>query len=200
WIYACAKQLMDRVIWGYGMEGLRFTLFRPFNWIGPGLDSIYTPKEGSSRVVTQFLGHIVRGEPINLVDGGSQKRAFTYIDDGIDALMRIITNEGDVANGKIYNVGNPKNNYSVKELATMMLAIAKKIPEYAVTAGQVQLIETTSKSYYGAGYQDVQNRVPAIENTMTELGWKPTIAMNDALSKIFEAYRHDVDKARHLVE
>jgi nucleoside-diphosphate-sugar epimerase len=70
WIYACSKQLMDRVIWGYGMEGLRFTLFRPFNWIGPGLDSIYTPKEGSSRVVTQFLGHIVRGEPINLVDGG----------------------------------------------------------------------------------------------------------------------------------
>ena len=57
------------------MEGLRFTLFRPFNWIGPGLDSIYTPKEGSSRVVTQFLGHIVRGEPINLVDGGEQKRA-----------------------------------------------------------------------------------------------------------------------------
>lgn len=57
WIYACSKQLMDRVIWGYGMqEGLNFTLFRPFNWIGPGLDSIYTPKEGSSRVVTQFLG------------------------------------------------------------------------------------------------------------------------------------------------
>ncbi len=82
WIYACSKQLMDRVIWGYGMEGLRFTLFRPFNWIGPGLDSIYTPKEGSSRVVTQFLGHIVRGEPINLVDGGAQKRAFTYVDDG----------------------------------------------------------------------------------------------------------------------
>ena len=50
WIYACSKQLMDRVIWGYGMEGLNFTLFRPFNWIGAGLDSIHTPKEGSSRV------------------------------------------------------------------------------------------------------------------------------------------------------
>jgi nucleoside-diphosphate-sugar epimerase len=74
WIYACSKQLMDRVIWGYGMEGLNFTLFRPFNWIGPGLDSIYTPKEGSSRVVTQFLGHIVRGENISLVDGGLRTR------------------------------------------------------------------------------------------------------------------------------
>jgi nucleoside-diphosphate-sugar epimerase len=191
---------MDRVIWGYGMEGLRFTLFRPFNWIGPGLDSIYTPKEGSSRVVTQFLGHIVRGEPINLVDGGSQKRAFTYIDDGIDALMHIITNENDIANGKIYNIGNPKNNHSVKELANMMLTIAKKIPEYAVTADKVKLIETTSKAYYGIGYQDVQNRVPAISNTMQELGWKPSTAMEDALAKIFEAYRNDVDKARHLVD
>ena len=93
WIYSCAKQLMDRVIWGYGMEaGLNFTLFRPFNWIGAGLDSIHTPKEGSSRVVTQFFGHIVRGENISLVDGGLQKRAFTYIDDGIDALMKIIAN------------------------------------------------------------------------------------------------------------
>jgi nucleoside-diphosphate-sugar epimerase len=142
WIYACSKQLMDRVIWGYGMEGLRFTLFRPFNWIGPGLDSIYTAKEGSSRVVTQFLGHIVRGEPINLVDGGAQKRAFTYIDDGIDALMKIIDNKDGIANGKIYNIGNPKNNHSVRELANQMLEIARSIPEYAKTANVVKIIET----------------------------------------------------------
>ena len=65
WIYACSKQLMDRVIHAYGLqEGLKYTLFRPFNWIGPGLDSLHTPKEGSSRVITQFLGHIVRGEPL----------------------------------------------------------------------------------------------------------------------------------------
>src|ERR1017187_10119443 len=125
WIYSCAKQLMDRVIHAYGMqEGLDYTLFRPFNWIGAGLDSINTPKEGSSRVITQFLGHIVRGENIKLVDGGSQKRAFTYIDDGIDALLKIIDNPAGVASGQIYNIGNPKNNYSVRELAEMMLALA----------------------------------------------------------------------------
>jgi nucleoside-diphosphate-sugar epimerase len=200
WIYACAKQLMDRVIWGYGMEGLRFTLFRPFNWIGPGLDSIYTAKEGSSRVVTQFLGHIVRGEPINLVDGGLQKRAFTYIDDGIDALALILENKNDIANGKIYNIGNPTNNHSVKELANMMLAIANRIPEYQASAKLVNVQETTANAYYGSGYQDVQNRVPKIENTMAELGWKPTTTMEDALEHIFEAYRHDVVHARSLVD
>ncbi|BDW10763.1 NAD-dependent dehydratase [Polynucleobacter sp. SHI8] len=200
WIYACAKQLMDRVIWGYGMEGLRFTLFRPFNWIGPGLDSIYTSKEGSSRVVTQFLGHIARGEPINLVDGGAQKRAFTYIDDGIDALSLIIENKNDIANGKIYNIGNPQNNHSVKELANMMMEIANRIPEYQETAKQVVIQETTSTQYYGTGYQDVQNRVPKIENTMQELGWKPSTTMSQALEHIFEAYRYDVVKARRLVD
>ena len=79
---------------------LDFTLFRPFNWIGAGLDRIQTPKEGSSRVITQFLGHIVRGEKIKLVDGGAQKRAFTYIDDGIDALMKIIDNPAGSATAR----------------------------------------------------------------------------------------------------
>ena len=201
WIYACSKQLMDRVIAAYGQEqGLDYTLFRPFNWIGAGLDSIHTAKEGSSRVITQFFGHIVRGEPISLVDGGAQKRAFTYIDDGIAALMKIIANEGGIASGQIYNIGNPSNNYSVRELATMMLELAAEYPEYAESARQVKLLETTSGAYYGAGYQDVQSRVPKIENTMHDLGWAPQVPMHDALRRIFDAYRGQVAEARSLVE
>jgi nucleoside-diphosphate-sugar epimerase len=201
WIYACSKQLLDRVIWGYGMqEGLNFTLFRPFNWIGPGLDSIHTAKEGSSRVVTQFLGHIVRGENITLVDGGAQKRAFTWIGDGIAALMRIIENPNGIASGKIYNIGNPLNNYSVRELAGKMLQLASEYPEYSDSVKSVQLVENSSGAYYGTGYQDVQHRVPKIDNTMAELDWKPSVNMDDALRYLFEAYRSQVAEARALVE
>ena len=201
WIYSCAKQMMDRVIHAYGQqEGLDYTLFRPFNWIGPGLDSIYTPKEGSSRVITQFLGHIVRGESIKLVDGGSQKRAFTYITDGIDALMKIIENKDGIATGKIYNIGNPKNNYSVRELATLMLNLAKDYPEYAESLAQVKMVETTSGEYYGKGYQDTQHRVPKIDNTMADLDWAPKVLFEDALKHIFEAYRGQVAEARKLVD
>jgi nucleoside-diphosphate-sugar epimerase len=201
WIYACAKQLMDRVIHAYGMqEGLDYTLFRPFNWIGAGLDSINTAKEGSSRVITQFLGHIVRGEPIRLVDGGTQKRTFTYIDDGIAALMKIVANDDGVASSKIYNIGNPRNNYSVKDLARMMLDLALTYPEYRDSAQKVELIETTSEAYYGNGYQDVQNRVPMIANTRADLGWEPLVTMEQALKHIFDAYRGQVAEARALVE
>jgi nucleoside-diphosphate-sugar epimerase len=200
WIYACSKQLMDRVIWGYGMEGLNFTLFRPFNWVGAGLDSIHTPKEGSSRVLTQFFGHIVRGETISLVDGGHQKRAFTYIDDGIDALMKIIDNKDGKATGQIYNIGNPANNYSIRDLADMMLKLAAEYPEYAEGAKKVKIVETSSGAYYGAGYQDVQNRVPKIENTMQDLSWAPTTSMADALRGIFDAYRGQVGAAQALMD
>jgi nucleoside-diphosphate-sugar epimerase len=201
WIYSCSKQLMDRVIWAYGMKGeLDFTLFRPFNWIGPGLDSIYTTKEGSSRVISQFLGHIVRGENIKLADGGAQKRAFTDINDGITAMMKIIENKDGVASGQIYNIGNPTNNHSIRELATMMLELAKKYPEYSSTAAQVNIVETTSDAYYGKGYQDVQNRVPKIDNTMKDLDWKPEYTMAQALEHVFEAYRDQVGAARALMD
>ncbi len=200
WIYACSKQLMDRVIHAYGMsDGLDYTLFRPFNWIGAGLDSIETAKEGSSRVVTQFLGHIVRGEPIQLVDGGSQKRTFTYVDDGVAALMRIIENPEGRATRQIYNIGNPVNNLSIRELAEMMLALAAEYPEYRDNAKKVALINTTSEAYYGSGYQDVQNRVPKIENTMADLDWKPTVSMIDALRHIFGAYRNHFAEASDLM-
>src|SRR5512143_2378854 len=130
-IYSCAKQMLDRVIYAYGNhEGLRYTLFRPFNWIGPKLDSISTAKEGSSRVLTQFLYNILAGEPIQLVDGGHQRRSFTYVDDGIDCLMRIIENKDGKAPGGIFNIGNPANDLSVKELAIKLRDMVKEYPDY----------------------------------------------------------------------
>ena len=151
-------------------------------------------------MITQFLGHIVRGEPIKLVDGGTQKRTFTYIDDGIDALMKIIANDGGIASGKIYNIGNPKNNYSVRELARMMLDLALTYPEYRDSARKVKLIETTADAYYGKGYQDVQNRVPKIDNTCADLDWRPMVGMEESLRRIFDAYRGQVAEARALVD
>lgn len=201
WIYACSKQLLDRVIAAYGQkEGLQYTLFRPFNWIGPGLDSLYTSKEGSSRVLTQFLGHIVRGEPIRLVDGGAQRRSFTDVSDGIDALVRIIRNEGGRANGRIYNIGNPENDVSVRELAEMLLAMAKEFPEYREGAQKVELVVVPAENYYGKGYQDVSRRRPSIANTRAELGWAPKVGLRDSIGRLLEYYRREIAEARHLLD
>jgi nucleoside-diphosphate-sugar epimerase len=201
WIYACSKQLLDRVIHAYGLHhGLDYTLFRPFNWIGPGLDNMHAAKEGSSRVITQFLGHIVRGENLQLVDGGQQRRCFTGVSDGIDALMKMIANEGGCASRKIFNVGNPTNSLSVRELAQEMLKVAATYPEYRSNAAKVKLVETTANAYYGKGYQDVEHRVPKIDNTKADLQWEPRVSMHDALRQIFDAYRGEIAQAGNLLD
>jgi len=64
----------------------------------------------------------------------------------------------------------------------------------------VKLLEVSSNEYYGRGYQDVQNRVPAIANTMQDLGWEPRVDMATALRHIFEAYRGQLDDARALAQ
>lgn len=200
WIYACCKQMLDRVIWAYGTErSLDFTLFRPFNWIGPGLDNLNAAKEGSSRVVTQFIGHIARGEQIKLVDGGGQKRSFTDIEDGIEALMRIIHNPRGVATGKIYNIGNPDNNLSIRELARLMLAIAAEFPEWSRSASRVRMIDVSADAYYGPAYQDMANRRPEIEATCHDLGWRPSIGMEESLRRLFAFYRSELRAAGELL-
>ncbi len=187
WIYSCCKQLMDRVIHAYGLkEGLRYTLFRPFNWIGPKLDNVLEPKEGSSRVLTQFIGNVLRGKDIQLVDGGQQRRSFTYIDDGIDALIRIIENRNNAADGRIFNIGNPKNDVSIRELAETLINIIRTYPKFAPLAERARIVSVQSGEYYGAGYQDIKTRVPSIENAETHLGWRPLTDLETALRKTLD--------------
>ena len=65
---------------------------------------------------------------------------------------------------------------------------------------RVRLVETTAAEYYGAGYQDVENRVPKIDDTCAELGWSPRVTMQQALQQIFEAYRGETGLASALLE
>ena len=81
-----------------------------------------------------------------------------------------------------------------------MVKLALEYPEYRATARKVRIVKTTATKYYGSGYQDMQNRVPKITNTRSELAWKPRVGMQDALRRIFDSYRTQVAAARHLVK
>ena len=188
WIYSCSKQLLDRVIWAYGQSGLQFTLFRPFNWMGPHLDDVDSPKEGSSRVLTQFLHNILYGEPIKLVDGGTQRRSFTYISDGIDCLMKILENTNGAADGGIFNIGNPANDLSVRQLAEALVAAVAAHPNFGKKALATPIVEVSSTDYYGAGYQDILTRVPSIRRAKEFLGWEPKVPMDEAIRKTVAFY------------
>ncbi|WP_058973681.1 bifunctional UDP-4-amino-4-deoxy-L-arabinose formyltransferase/UDP-glucuronic acid oxidase ArnA [Type-D symbiont of Plautia stali] len=194
WIYSVSKQLLDRVIWAYGeKEGLRFTLFRPFNWMGPRLDNLNAARIGSSRAITQLILNLVEGSPIKLIDGGAQKRCFTDIRDGIEALFRIIENKGNNCDGQIVNIGNPDNEASIKELAERLLASFERHPlrdRFPPFAG---FREVESSSYYGKGYQDVEHRKPAIKNARRLLDWTPTVEMDTTIDNTLDFFLRTVE-------
>ena len=155
-------------------------LFRS-NWVGPRLDSLNTAKEGSSRVVTQFIAELLLKRPISLVDGGSQKRCFTYVDDGIAALLSILENRNDVCKNQIINIGNPDNECSVRELADLLKKLFMEHPRHCGDETYSEIIEVPAKTFYGKGYQDIYTRKPSIEKARTLLGWSPVIGLGDSL-------------------
>ena len=189
WIYASSKQLLDRVIWAYGQEeGLRFTLFRPFNWIGPRLDSLDSARIGSSRAITQLILNLVEGTPIQLIDGGNQKRCFADVLDGVECLFSIIENKAGVCDGRIINIGNPDNEVSIRELAEILVEKFEHHPlrsEFPRFAG---FREVESSSYYGAGYQDVRHRKPSIRNARRLLAWTPGIDLERSVERTLDFF------------
>lgn len=196
WIYSSSKQLLDRVIWAYGAkDGLKFTLFRPFNWIGPKLDSLTSARIGSSRAITQLILNLVQGSPIQLVDGGEQKRCFVDIEEGIEALFRIIENKNGICDGQIVNIGNPDNEASIKEMAEMLVKKFDKHParkKFPPFAGYM-IVE--SGAFYGKGYQDVQHRKPSIKNAMRLLDWEPKIKLEKSIEKTLNFFLQEAIKS-----
>src|SRR4029077_14012149 len=175
WIYAASKQLLDRVIYAYGVrDNLDYTLFRPFNFIGTSYDIVKEPKEVSSRVFTQFLSNVLSRRPIKLVDGGSQKRSSTYIDDAIECLLTILENSGGRATRRIFNIGNPANCISIRDLAERTIRIAQEFPVLRDAARPTEIVDISAGEYYGKYYQDIQVRVPNIEAAKRDLDWRPS--------------------------
>ena len=189
WIYSCGKQLLDRVIHAYGLQhDLRYTLFRPFNWIGPHLDRVDAKKIGNSRVLTEFVSSIVFNKEITLVDGGLQKRCFLYLDDGIDAVVKILADGRDgKTNRGIFNLGNPGNEASIAEVARLVVELYNehsRSKSHAFTAG---ITEKSSQDFYGQGYQDMTSRMPSIKNARNILGWNPKYRLRDSIRLTLES-------------
>lgn len=189
WIYSRSKQMMDQVIFAYGQEhGLPFSIFRPFNWTGPRLDTFEDAEEHSARAITQMIYDVLCRGTISLVDGGSQRRSFTWIGDAVEGLIAIIADEKGHANGEIFNIGNPYNNFSIRELAEVIIYEMKKIPQFREKAEQAIIGDVSAESYYGKNYDDIENRNPSIEKIKSLIGWEPKTGLHDMVAMTLNWY------------
>ncbi|GJM04926.1 MAG: hypothetical protein DHS20C09_09170 [marine bacterium B5-7] len=191
WIYACAKQLLERILHAYGLEdGFNYSIIRPFNFIGPKIDYLLSETDGIPRVFSFFMDALMTGGKMQLVDGGYNRRCYTYIDDAIDAIYAIVMNQNDVCNQQIFNIGSPHNEISIRDMAVTMRDI------YAAefqNGGDVlaEIIDVSSEEFYGKGYEDSDRRIPDISKAQTLLSWNPQWDVVSTLKASMHYYVHE---------
>jgi UDP-apiose/xylose synthase len=186
WSYACAKQLLERVIWGHGQHrGLDFTIIRPFNVIGPRMDFIPgVDGEGVPRVLACFMNALMRGAELLLVDGGQQRRSFVSVADFVDGVVRIVQRPL-AARRQIVNLGHPGNDVSIRDLGeTLAREYSRQVP----SAPRARFREVSSAEFYGEGYDDSERRLPDIEKASTLFGWEPQATLPGMLPEIVADY------------
>jgi UDP-glucuronate decarboxylase len=143
----------------YRQHKLRIKVARIFNTYGPHMH----PNDG--RVVSNFIMQALRGEPISLFGDGSQTRSFCYVDDLVEAFIRMM-NTDDAITGPI-NLGNP-NEFTIRELAEKVIIL------------------TNSKSrmvFRPLPSDDPLQRQPDIGVAKSVLGWEPTVQLEEGLRK-----------------
>jgi UDP-apiose/xylose synthase len=189
WCYAVAKQLFERALYAWGSEKkLKYTIIRPFNFIGPDMD--YIPGidgEGTPRVLACFMKALLTKTPLKLVDGGMNRRCFTYIDDAVEAVAAVLNNPAASCN-QIFNIGNPANEISIKDLAQLMISLYKELADDEDFGKSYTAEDVSSREFYGLGYEDCDRRIPDISNAVRLLGWHPQTTLVDALRKTILAY------------
>jgi UDP-apiose/xylose synthase len=191
WIYACAKQLLERVLHAHGLEdGFNYTIIRPFNFIGPKIDFLPAEKEGIPRVFSFFMEALINGAEMKLVDGGSHRRCYTYIDDAVECTYRIVQNPGGVCDRQIFNIGSPENEISIRQMAETMRDIyAEKFRDSDTPLPRI--VSVSSEAFYGEGYEDSDRRIPDISKARALLGWEPKWALRDLLEATMRYYVHE---------
>ena len=181
WIYASAKQLLERVIHAYGLEeGFNYTIIRPFNFLGPKIDYLPQDTDGIPRVFSYFMEALINSTPMKLVDGGKNRRCYTYIDDAVECIYKIIENPGGVCNQKIYNIGSPQNEVSILELALLMRKVYSEDFGFPLI-NLPSMMEVPASQFYGEGYEDSDRRIPDISSVRRDLGWEPHWGLREML-------------------
>lgn len=186
WSYACAKQLLERLLWAqHRHAGLPCTIIRPFNVIGPRMDFIPgVDGEGVPRVVACFIADLLRQRPLRLVDGGAHRRAFIAVEDFVEAVLAVLARPA-ACQGQILNVGNPENDVTIAELARLMIA------HYARQHGgrsDLPCESVTAEEFYGEGYDDAAWRIPDIHQAQRLLDWRPRRALVDVVGAVIDDY------------
>ncbi|HEX4331505.1 MAG TPA: UDP-glucuronic acid decarboxylase family protein [Usitatibacter sp.] len=165
--YDEGKRCAETLFFDYHRQhGLRIKVPRIFNTYGPRMHA------NDGRVVSNFIVQALTGTTITLYGDGSQTRSFCYVDDLVDALVRMMAT-GDEVTGPV-NLGNPRE-FTIRELAQKVIEM---------TGSKSRIARKPLPS------DDPRQRRPDISRARELLGWKPTTKLEDGLRRTIEYFEN----------
>ncbi len=164
WSYAVSKLAGEYLAHAYFEEvGLPTVTVRPFN--------IYGPNQVGAGAIHHFMVRALQGEELFIHGDGSQIRAWCFIDDIIEAILRIL--EVPEAVGQSFNIGNPRSVCTTYDLALRILRLTGNRSTF---------------SFRPLNYSDVEIRIPDITRSRDVLGWEPAVDLDDGLERTMSWY------------
>ncbi len=172
WAYACSKLIDEFLALAYWKERkLPVIVVRLFNTVGPRQTGRY------GMVIPNFVRQALAGHPITVFGDGTQSRSFTYVGDVVRAMVALIDEPRAV--GQVFNVGNG-NEITIRELAEKV----KKM-----TGSSSEIVTVPYDQAYEAGFEDMPRRVPDIGRIQALVGYRPTVDLDETLTRVIEHFR-----------
>ncbi|MBI4431775.1 MAG: NAD-dependent epimerase/dehydratase family protein [Candidatus Omnitrophica bacterium] len=173
WCYSTSKAACEHFLHAWRKEaGLPFVIYRFFNAYGPKLDDL-----GHGRVIPVFLKQFLSGEPVTVHGDGKQTRTFVYVDDAVDAMVRLAYDPA--CEGETFNIGTSQ------EIA--MLELAKRIKQVGKFSSEI--VFQPHREAYGESFEDIPRRVPDVNKVKKFVGWQASTPLGVGLLKTIEYYR-----------
>jgi UDP-glucose 4-epimerase len=172
WSYACSKAIDEFLALAYHRERkLPVTIVRLFNTVGPRQTGRY------GMVLPTFVKQALCGEPLTVFGNGEQSRCFTHVGDIVKGLVQCVS--CDAAVGQVFNLGNTEE--------VTMNALAEKVIEATESASTIKYLSYDEA--YGAGFEDMQRRVPDISKAHQWFGYAPTQSLDDIIESVVAYHR-----------
>ena len=172
WAYACSKAIDEFLALAYYKErGLPVIIMRLFNTVGPRQTGRY------GMVIPNFVTQALTGAPIQVHGDGTQRRAFGYVGDVVNGLLKLVQDPRAV--GDVFNIGN------AEEIS--ILDLARRIKEMTASSSEIVLIPY--EQAYEAGFEDMPRRVPDLTKINRLVGYAPTVGLDQILRAVIEERR-----------
>jgi len=166
WGYACSKLMDEFLALAYARErGLPVVIVRLFNTVGPRQTGRY------GMVLPRFIAAARAGEPLRVFGDGRQSRCFCYVQDTVEALVRL--QKAEAARGGVFNIGG------TEEIPVMDLA--KLVVKTLGSKSPIQLVPYAEA--YAPGFDDMRRRKPVVEKLARMTGFEPRTTLVEIIQR-----------------